>query len=311
MTNHQNEQGLRRWWIYQKERFPLAQHGPVIFAFSFSAVAFSWMLHSSNGWPSLASIVVAFVTCLLFFFQLRISDEFKDKEEDARYRPYRPVPRGLVTLRELVVLFVLCSIVQIGLALWLDPRLLILLLITWSYQALMGKEFFIGKWLRGKHLTYLITHMAIMPLVDLYATGTEWLISLGHAPDGLFWFLLASLFNGMGIDIGRKIRSPEDEEKGVPTYSVVWGRPKALMIWWIVMGLALICTCIAAHRIDFFLPILFILSVTLGGAIVVGIYFLRQQTKGAGKWIELYSGAWTLVLYMSLGLLPLIWRELI
>jgi len=306
---HQDEHGHPRWWIYQKERFPLVQHGPVIFAFSFSAVAFSWMLHSSEGWPNPLSILVAFVTCLLFFFQLRISDEFKDKEEDARYRPYRPVPRGLVTLRELTVLFVLCGIVQIGLALWLDAQLLILLLITWTYQALMGREFFIGNWLRGKHLTYLITHMAIMPLVDLYATGTEWLVSLGHAPDGLFWFLLASLFNGMGIDIGRKIRSPEDEEEGVSTYSVVWGRSKALWTWWLVMALALVCTCIAAYRIEFFLPILIILCLALGGAVVVGIVFLRRQTRGAGKWIEIYSGAWTLILYMSLGLLPLIWRE--
>ena len=39
---------LRRWWVYQGERFPLLQHGPLILAFSFSAVAFSWMLRSSS-----------------------------------------------------------------------------------------------------------------------------------------------------------------------------------------------------------------------------------------------------------------------
>ena len=28
-----------RWWIYQQERFPLAGHGPLILAFSASAVS--------------------------------------------------------------------------------------------------------------------------------------------------------------------------------------------------------------------------------------------------------------------------------
>ena len=113
------ERGPGRWWVYQRERFPLVRHGPLILAFSFSAVSFSWMLRSPSGWPSPVSAVVAFASCLIFFLQLRIADEFKDDEEDARYRPYRPVPRGLVTLRELGGLFVLVGALQLGLALWL------------------------------------------------------------------------------------------------------------------------------------------------------------------------------------------------
>ena len=305
-----NEHGIRRWWVYQRERFPLVQHGPLIFAFSFSAVAFSWMLRSPTGWPSPLSVVVAFGSCLVFFLQLRIADEFKDDEEDRRHRPYRPVPRGLVTLRELGGLFVLGGALQLGLALWLDARLLVLLLVTWTYLALMSKEFFVGEWLRGRHLTYMVTHMAIMPLIDLYATSSDWLVFQGHPPSGLFWFLLASLFNGMVIEVGRKIRSPQDEEEGVPTYSTVWGRRRALGTWWLVMGLALVCACLAARRIGFFLPIAIALGATFAAAVLIGIRFLRQQTPGAGNWIENWSGAWTLVLYLSLGPAPLLWREM-
>ncbi len=304
------ERGIGRWWVYQRERFPLVQHGPLILAFSFSAVSFSWMLRTSAGWPSPLSAVVAFGTCLVFFLQLRIADEFKDNDEDALYRPYRPVPRGLVTLRELGVLFVLCGVVQLGLALWLDPRLLVLLLVTWTYLALMSKEFFVGEWLRGRHLTYMVTHMAIMPLVDLYATSTDWLVFQGHPPSGLFWFLLASLFNGMVIEIGRKIRSPEDEEEGVSTYSVVWGRRRALGTWLLVMGLALVCACLAASRIGFLLPLAIALGAAFAASALVGLRFLRRQTPGAGKWIENLSGVWTLVLYLSLGPAPLLLREL-
>ena len=303
------ERGIRRWWVYQRERFPLVQHGPPILAFSFSAVTFSWMLRSPQGWPSPSSVVVAFGTCLVFFLQLRIADEFKDNEEDSRHRPYRPVPRGLVSLQELRGVFILGGTLQLGLALWLDARLPGLLLVTWTYLALMSKEFFVGEWLRGRHLTYMVTHMTIMPLIDLYATATDWLVFEGHPPSGLFWFLLASLFNGMVIEVGRKIRSPQDEETGVPTYSTVWGRRRALGTWWLVMGLALVCACLAARRIGFFLPLGVALGVTLGAAVLIGVRFRRQQTPGAGKWIENWSGVWTLVLYAGLGPVPLVLRE--
>ena len=39
-----------------------------------------------------------------------------DAEEDARFRPYRPVPRGLVTLRELGWIGALIAVVQFALA---------------------------------------------------------------------------------------------------------------------------------------------------------------------------------------------------
>jgi len=86
-----------KWWVYQKERFPFIAHGPLILAFSASAVCFSSLLR--EGTPSIQSLLAAFSSSFLFFLQLRIADEFKDFEEDSRYRPYRPVPRGLVTLR--------------------------------------------------------------------------------------------------------------------------------------------------------------------------------------------------------------------
>ena len=99
-----------RWWTYQRERFPILAHGILIASFSFSAVCFSSLLRGQTELPRLSSIFVAFVTAFLFFLQLRIADEFKDFEEDARYRPYRAVPRGLVTLRELGGLGAMCAI---------------------------------------------------------------------------------------------------------------------------------------------------------------------------------------------------------
>src|SRR6266536_6529596 len=147
---------LARWWVYQRERFPLLGHGPLIAAFSFSAICFSALLRGQRELPPARTFLVAFGTAFLFFLQLRIADEFKDFDEDRRYRPYRPVPRGLVRLPELPGVFVLAALIQLGLALWLEPSLLLLLAPTWTYLALMSKEFFVAERLKKRPILYIL-----------------------------------------------------------------------------------------------------------------------------------------------------------
>lgn len=305
----QDPVGMMRWWVYQRERFPLVSHGPLIAAFSFCAVSLSMMLRGGQH-LSLASIIVAYVTCLLLFLQLRIADEFKDFEEDARYRPYRAVPRGLVSLRELAWVFVAAGIVQLSLALWLAPRLVILLGFAWIYLALMTREFGVREYLKARPLLYLVSHMFIMPIVDLYATGTDWLVAGQHMPSALTWFLAASFFNGMSIDLGRKIRSPADEEPGVQTYSVLWGRPRAFGAWWGMLLASMACALGAAHQLNFAAE----LAIGYTGLLVLcgglAIRSLRDSSPGGGSRIELLTFLWTLSLYVGLGAVPLIARSL-
>lgn len=293
-----------RWWIYQKERFPLLAHGPLILAFSFSAVSYSALLRGSEAWPALGAVVVAFVCCLISFLHLRIADEFKDIEEDTRYRPYRPVPRGLVSLRELGWVWVATGAVQLLLAAWLDLRLVGVLLITWVYLALMSREFFVREWITARPFTYLWTHMLIMPLIDLFATAADWMPTEGAPPPGIVLFVIVSFFNGIVIEIGRKIRAPENEETGVPTYSAQWGRPGAVAAWLTALLLTLATGLGAAALIDFLWPALII----WGGLFLLGLFwaqsFLRHPTPARGHRLETFSGIWTLGLYLTLGVLP-------
>jgi 4-hydroxybenzoate polyprenyltransferase len=294
-----------RWWTYQRERFPLFANGALIAAFSFCAVSLSRLLRHEPGWPDWRAALVAFVSSLAFFLQLRIADEFKDYEEDARHRPYRPVQRGLVTLRELAWLFVLLVAVQLALALWLDPRLLALLVVTWAYLAAMSKEFFAADWLRRRPVLYMVSHMVIMPLVDLYATSCDWLAGgSSRPPPGLVWFLLASYFNGLVIEIGRKVRSPADEEAGVATYSALWGLPTAVASWWSVMAVTLGFAMLVAWRVGSATIVGSILASALAGAFATVVAFRRHPRPGRGKWVEVYSGVWTLAFYLGLGLVP-------
>ncbi len=294
---------MKRWWIYQKERFPLLAHGPLIAAFSACAVAFSALLRGAPV-PDLQMFLTAFGVCLLMFLQLRIADEFKDAGEDARFRPYRPVPRGLVTLSELRTLFILCAIVQTALVLALDPRLMIVLAIAWAYLALMCVEFFCRTWLKTRPVIYLVSHMGIMPLVDFFGTACEWLPRTGAAPAGLGWFLAASFFNGIVIEIGRKLRQPADEEHGVETYSRLWGKSGGAAVWIAAIIATFTCAAMAAAAIGFLMPVAISLALILAIALAAIPGYLRGTL--AGKKIETLAALWTLVLYLMLGLVPLL-----
>jgi len=238
------------------------------------------------------------------FLQLRIADEFKDAEEDAKWRPYRPVPRGLVSLKELRLVFILAAIIQTLLVLLLDPRLMIVLGIAWTYLALMSVEFFCRDWLKKRPVIYLLSHMGIMPLVDFFATACEWLPRGSAPPTGLGWFLAASFFNGIVIEIGRKLRQPADEEEGVETYSRLWGKSGGSTVWLLALAATLVCAVKAAAQIHFHTPVLIVLCLVFLSAIAE--VFRYRSTPRPGKKIELVSALWTLTLYLMLGLVPLI-----
>ena len=296
-----------RWWIYFQERFPLFAHGPLILAFSLCAICFSTLLRGSDRFPAWPVIAVAFVSSLLSFLHLRLADEFKDFDEDSLYRPYRPVPRGLVTLRELGGLWTVTGLIQLALAILLNFRLVPLLVVTWLYLGLMSREFFCRKWLKSHPFTYMWTHMFILPLIDFYATSCDWLSTSGHPPAGLIWFVLVSFLNGFVIEIGRKIRAPGDEEAGVATYSVLWGRGGAVRGWLFAMGLTGGVALVTASKIDFILPASIVLGLFFAVSAFVGLRFVRKPETG--KSFEMLSGLWTLFLYLLLGIIPLAWRS--
>jgi 4-hydroxybenzoate polyprenyltransferase len=295
---------MNRWIIYQAERFPLLKHGLLVAAFSACAVLYAAMLGGTRdrlSWPQFAA---AFIVCLLFFLQLRLADEFKDVEEDTRYRPERPVPRGLVTLRELGWIFAGAAVIQLAAALWLHPRLLWVLVPAWAYLAGMSAEFGAREWLKARPITYLWTHMLIMPIVDFFATACHWLPSRGEPPV-LVWFLIASFANGLVIEIGRKLRVPETEQEGVPTYSKLWGPRRAVFVWLGCVAVTMAAGFIAAVQIQ----------QTVAAAVSFGVWmvivalcarrFLRQPDVPSAQRFETLAGVGTLVLYLTLG--PLAW----
>ena len=194
--------------------------------------------------------------------------------------------------------------IQLGIALWLYPPLVGILLIAWAYLGLMSREFFVREWIKSRPITYLWTHMGIMPLVDLYATATEWMPRGATVPDGLIWFLVVSFFNGVVIEVGRKIRSTDEEKPGVSTYTKLWGQRGAPLIWFGFLLVTAISASIAGSLIEFGLQTFIVLAILLLVALLVVIKFSLNPSSRSAKYFELMSGIWTLMMYLTLGLGP-------
>src|SRR5262249_27228211 len=156
---------------------------------------------------------------------------------------------------------------------------------------LMSQEFFVGGWLRSRHVAYMLSHMVIVPLIDLAATACDWWPA-GSVPPGLFTFVAVSYFNGVVIEVGRKVRAPVEEEEGVATYSALWGPGRAVVVWLTALLTTAGCALLAAALIDFVLPMAFLLAVLLVLAGVGAATYLagaQAGRKGAGKRIEVLS----------------------
>jgi hypothetical protein len=300
---------MQRLWTYQAERFPVVKHGALIAAFGASAVCLSALLRGAA--PDWRAIVTAIVVLFGFFLQLRVADEHKDFEDDRKYRPERAVPRGLVSLAELRWVALAAALVQLALSASLGWGMLGLLVLVWAWMALMTKEFFAPKALRARPILYMISHMAVMPLIDLYATACDWLLAVAK-PQGFGWalgaFLGLSLTNGIVLEIARKSWAPEQEREGVETYSRLWTPARAGLSVAAAMLGGLILSAfvhVQSHANAVFLAGLMLFA--MYGA-YAAIDYAGTPTVKAAKRLETASGVFVLTNYLLLGVLPLLER---
>lgn len=319
-----------RMWEYQAERFPLVKTLVLTGAFSAASVTASALL-GDRSVPGVAIYLVAWLSSVCVMFQLRVLDEHKDNEDDARYRPERPVPRGLVTLAELRACgYASVAIPALALT-WLDWRLPLVYGVVLAFMALMTVHFFVpqdrtvvpdedvlvgGKLvqghrpdLKGNSIFTLISHMLVMPLVDLLVTACEWLPTVGHPPSGLWIFLGLSFANGCVVELGRKVWAPVSERLGVDTYSARWGHTGA--------SLALVAASFASFSLVAHLgghvgfPPLWVAGLVAIVPVCVSVAaFQWHPWPFTQRWVENASGLFVFMTYASAGFLPLAFRGL-
>lgn len=295
-----------RLYIYQKERFPFLAHGLLVAAFSFSAISYSRICRGAFGFVSGTTFLMGIFITITLFFLVRIFDEFKDAEDDAKYRSELPVPRGLVSLQELKWLAIVIAIMQLIVNIFLFPKMLVIYFIVIGYLLLMGKEFFVPGWLKKHQFWYVTSHMFIIPLVDVYASGLDWKLENVLPPSGLLFFFAVSYMNGIVLEIGRKIRGPENEAEGVLTYSSILGANRATLLWILILLSTLVLSIAASVFAGYGLVAVIVLGVLFIVCSSPAFIFLKNKSQKVSKYIEYASALWTIMMYLTLGGGPMI-----
>ncbi|MBI1305167.1 MAG: hypothetical protein GC181_00980 [Bacteroidetes bacterium] len=311
MAEVTNDSSLfRRFLQYQKERFPFLAHGPLIAVFTFSAVSYASIGRGRETFIDLKTYCIGVFATLTLFFLVRIFDEFKDKEDDLKYRTYLPVPRGLIRLKELRNIGIVVFLLQIAMIAVFQPAMFLLYAIAFGWLLLMGVEFFIPEWLRKHQMVYITSHMFIIPLIDMYASGLDWRIEGVAPPSCLIWFFAVSYFNGLVLEVGRKIRTPENEEEGVISYTGLYGTKGGVWLWLALTFVTMICAIIAGLVVGYGITSVITFSVLFILCVIPATMFLKKPETKTSKWIEYASAAWTFFMYLGLGAIHMITRIL-
>lgn len=224
MTPWREEAVLLRLGRFVLERFPISSYVPLIAALvlcgrasaglaSGAGVSLSWELAS-------VGLAVAFA-----FLQLRILDELRDEAQDRVGRPYRPLPRGLVSRAELYGLASASAIAGGGIAAIeggvASAWYALALAVIWP----LGLDV-IHRWPIARSVVSIaLVHSVIVPVILLFVWSS-------HTPPVLSVHLAATVLlvwgAGLTLEIARKTLEADEERAGVETYSAALGRPRAL-----------------------------------------------------------------------------------
>lgn len=286
---------LKRFKLYLDERFPLATHLVVVIAFFFSSYLLAERLLRPGETVFGMAALAGSVTVLFALFFLRVLDEFKDYEKDLVGHPDRIVSRGIMPLSELKVIGIVVVAVMLGLNAVVGLHAMAACLLVIGFALLMFKEFFVGDWLNKHLVIYALTHQLITPLICLYVytlvafpTGGGW--------NPLFWLQLAmGAGTGLGWEMSRKIRFPEEEHEHVDTYSKHFGYEGASALAFTILMAGALCALVLCLllRVPLYVYGLFVLGLTLTE--VGFVRFWRNPTaKGARK-----LGDWAAVMMLT------------
>ena len=222
---------MNKWSVFFKERAPVASYiimclGPTLSSIYLNQKNFD------------LKILFSFFGLFIFFNVLRMMDEYKDYHKDVIAHPTRPLPRGLIDLKEfkiginlgLIIMLVFnLSLFFVGLKLSFFLYSLVVIHLWFMY-----KEFYIGDWLNQYPIFYAITHQLILISLMLFSLST--IRNQSQAFHTIDWvFSLSVLFSFFTYEVCRKL-DPNAHEL-LKTYRHIYGLGGVLLIVSVLLSL--------------------------------------------------------------------------
>lgn len=213
---------LKRMYIYLLETFKF----PSRLLLSI-LTAYVIMLNTIDFFDLKGIIITSFTLfCSLLFY--RVSDEFKDEETDKKYFPERPFPSGRVKRSDLIFLLYFTILAMLFSNLFaLSSFGYCIGLIT--FCLLMGKWFFLEKYIADNRLMAFLTHSPVSIVMHLYVTAVFCLNNSTplFTQQNILLILLLSI-PGFNWEVFRKTFT--EERKGYQTYSSLLGYRNSLAL---------------------------------------------------------------------------------
>lgn len=234
VQSYEKGSSMKNILIFIKERVPVIPNLILAFGLYFSAKEVIDVNFYPYDFYLIFAVLVAFIT------ELRFMDEIKDFEKDKVAHPDRPLPRGLVTLKQVSSLMYIGFAILLGLMI---PSYMIygkvatvLLGIVNLWLFLMYKEFFLGDKLAKSPLIYAITHQLIIVPIILFATTIlEGNFIILPSVIGFILVILSAFFT---YEVGRKMDPQADPILG--TYLVHYGKVKTHLLITVLASLSVI-----------------------------------------------------------------------
>lgn len=223
---------FKRMNLWLNERFPLMNFISAFFIYLL-AKAISVIDQQQFTFNFLDVLGMLIPACHLFL--LRVFDEHKDFESDAKFYPHRVVQRGVFTLKDIRLLGYIAFTIQIISYAITRVGFVsdIAFLSLWFWTLLMTKEFFCKDYLKKNLFLYGFLHLLVTPillLLLLILTFKEFSLNLNFTLP-----LVISIMTGWLYELSRKTKGSE-EETGDLTYSSLWGVKKSL--FWLFLSAA-------------------------------------------------------------------------
>jgi 4-hydroxybenzoate polyprenyltransferase len=246
---------VKKWMIYLNERSPLAALGLLSMGMALYPMALRWSFDK-------LMLIAIYLVGLLLLIVMRMGDELKDYETDKIVNPTRPLPRGLISVKEMsLALYGLYSLLILtGIALFFTKGAegAIALISTVLFAYLMYKEFYMKSALDKSPLFYAFTHQLIV--LPLYMWGGLSFDSTLLADKAFLFWALANFGASFTFEICRKLNP--DAHKLANTYAHHYGRPTTAVVASFFIALATLATYpLGLHYIT--IPLAFILFATL------------------------------------------------
>ena len=238
--------------------------------------------------PDPVSTVLIMQLLLLLLIELRLMDEYKDRDKDAVAHPERPLPRGLITpgsLRRMIGIIYAGMLLLVPVLALSGLRTAALWFLLTLWCGLMYREFFAPDRLNARPWLYALTHQLLVPLMVLFAVAMHGGPTGTIPVAGLALMALGGFFN---YEVCRKLDPAAHPVLG--NYRTIYGRGGAALMSLAALAVAALGTMMAGPG-----PGMWLFPVQLLCALSLGLLWIRP---GAWKGIEILA---------TLGLVLHIW----